>query len=154
VDFQLNLTSETVDHAYPGEPLCIEPTATCRRVLELLKEQNRGAALVCENDKLVGIFTERDALKLMASGADFEMAISEVMSPAPVALSAEASVGKAIAKMSHGGYRRLPLVDEAGKPVGLLKVSSILHYLVEHFPSTIYNLPPDPHHTPQKREGA
>jgi hypothetical protein len=38
--------------------------------------------------------------------------------------------------------------------VGLLKVRGIVHYLVEHFPKTIYNLPPEPSMVTQQREGA
>jgi hypothetical protein len=56
--------------------------------------------------------------------------------------------------MSFGGYRRLPIVDDKGRPTGLLKVPGILHYLVEHFPNVVYNLPPTPHHSTQEREGA
>jgi CBS domain-containing protein len=56
--------------------------------------------------------------------------------------------------MVSGGYRHLPVVDEEGRPVGVLSVKQIMHYLVEHFPSTVYNLPPDPRVVPQEREGA
>ena len=72
----------------------------------------------------------------------------------PVTVKAGDSVGKAIAKMSFGGYRRLPIVNDQGAAVGLLKVSGILHYLVEHFPEVVYTLPPKPHHMHKEREGA
>ena len=55
--------------------------------------------------------------------------------------------------MEEGGYRHLPVVDERG-PVGVLSVKRIVHYLVEHFPTTVYNLPPDPAVVPQQAEGA
>jgi branched-chain amino acid transport system substrate-binding protein len=48
----------------------------------------------------------------------------------------------------------LPIVDELGRPTGILTVQGIMHYLVEHFPAAIYNLPPVPHHSFQQREGA
>jgi hypothetical protein len=56
--------------------------------------------------------------------------------------------------MDEGGYRHLPVVDEGGRPVGVLSVKRIVHYLVEHFPTTVYNLPPNPGAVPQEREGA
>ena len=71
-----------------------------------------------------------------------------------MALSEQDTLGAAITKMAHGGYRRLPIVDAEGRPVGFLKVGSILHFLVDHFPSTVYNLPPKPHHSTEAREGA
>lgn len=63
-------------------------------------------------------------------------------------------VERAIREMWRGGYRHLPVVDEQGRPVGVLPVANVLHYLVEHFPHYIYNLPPVPHHSLQRREGA
>ena len=63
-------------------------------------------------------------------------------------------IGAAVRRMEEGGYRHLPVVDDVGRPVGVLSVKRIVHYLVEHFPATIYNLPPDPGVIPQEREGA
>ena len=65
--------------------------------------------------KLAGIFTERDALAMMASGADLDVPIESVMVPNPVSISSEETVGAAIRKMAAGGYRRLPLIDAQGQ---------------------------------------
>ena len=154
MDFQLNLSTETVEHSFPSEPLCVSPETTVRDALRQMKDQNNAAVLICRDKALVGIFTERDALKMMAKAADFDVPITDVMTRNPISLSRRGSVGAAIAKMAQGGYRRLPIVDDQGHPQGLLKVEGILHYLVEHFPSVIYNLPPEPHHATQSREGA
>ncbi len=110
--------------------------------------------LICEGPKLVGIFTERDALKLMASDDDLSTPIRDVMSSPPRTVPTTATVGDAIRVMSDGGYRHLPIVDAANKPVGVIAVHGIVHYLVDHFPATIYNLPPNPKDAPREREGA
>jgi CBS domain-containing protein len=154
VSFHLHLDSETVDHAHPSEPLCVEPQLAVRDVLRRMKDQSREAVLVCRDGVLVGIFTERDVLRLLAAGADFDVPVQQVMSNKPETISVRETVGSAISKMSTGGFRHLPIVDQLGRPVGLLQVSTILHYLVEHFPKFIYNLPPKPHHATQQREGA
>jgi CBS domain-containing protein len=154
VDFHLHLSSETAERAHPAVPLCVESHTTIRAALVLMKEKNRGAVLVCFQGRLAGIFTERDALRCMAQARDLDVPIQQVMSEAPTSLSSSDAVGTAIAKMAEGGYRRLPIVDSEGRPTGILKVSGILNYLVEHFPKVIYNLPPKPEHTTQHREGA
>ena len=64
------------------------------------------------------------------------------------------AVAKAISMMSKGGYRRLPIVDEQGRPKGIVTAEGIMRYLAEHIPTVIYNLPPEPHHATQEREGA
>jgi CBS domain-containing protein len=166
VDFQLNLDAETVAKAHPREPSCVEPTATVREVLALMKEKKAGSVLVCDQERrLVGVFTERDALRLMAAGfpnaasngkdlAGLDTPIERVMTARPTTLAATDTVGKAITMMSAGGYRRLPITDESGKAVGVVDAAGILHYLAEHFPNVVFTLPPAPHHTTQTREGA
>ena len=156
MDLQQNLSSETVGHAHPApaEPVSFETTTTVREVLHRLKELRTGAALICRDGILVGVFTERDGLKLLAQGADLDMPIEQVMTRDPITVSQDTTVADAIAQMSSGGYRRMPIVDQDGRPTGLLKVAGILHYLVQHFPNIVYTLPPQPHHATQEREGA
>lgn len=154
MDFRLDLETETIAQVYSADPLCVAPDMSIREVLELLRARSRGCVLICREGKLVGIFTERDALRLMAAGDNLERFVEDVMIRQPVTVREGASVSEAIHKMSAGGYRRLPVVDQQDQPIGVLNVSGILHYFVEHFPSVIYNLPPDPHHAMQEREGA
>jgi CBS domain-containing protein len=154
VDFQLHLETETVEHCYPAKPLCAAPDDSIRSVLRLLKEARTGAAMVCIDGKLLGIFTERDALRLLADGANLDAPVANVMIKNPVTVRPSDTVGHAITLMSAGGFRRVPIVDAAGKIQGVLKVSGLLHYLVEHFPKVVYTLPPEPHHKTVTREGA
>ena len=154
MDFQLSLHSETVAAAHPDGPLATAADASIASVMQLLKMQRSGAVLVCDKDKLVGVFTERDALKLMRQRADLLRPVREVMSANPVTVSPKSSVGEAITRMSAGGYRHLPIVDENGQASGIVAVRGLVHYLVEHFPATIYNLSPQPDTAPARREGA
>ena len=73
---------------------------------------------------------------------------SEESAPEPHALAT------AIAKMARGGFRQLPIVDDRKCKCKVMKVSGVLHYLVEQFPELVYNLPPEPHQRTQQREGA
>ena len=154
MDFQLSLLSDTVTSANPDGPLATTADASIASVMQLLKMQRTGAGLVYEGDNLVGIFTERDALMLMRQRADLSRPVREVMSRSPVTVSPKSTVGEAIRQMSSGGYRHLPIVDEFGQATGVIAVRGIVHYLVEHFPATIYNLPPTPEAAPAEREGA
>jgi CBS domain-containing protein len=154
VDFQLSLESEGVGSAYPDQPLAAAASDSVGQVMQLLRAQRTGAMLICEGPKLVGIFTERDALKFMARGADLTVPVRDVMSSPPVSIPASATVAEAIKVMAEGAFRHLPVVEADGQPSGVLAVHGIVHYLVEHFPETVYNLPPDPSAKPREREGA
>ncbi len=137
-----DLRSETVRQAGPFPPVRITPDFPVRSALELLRDIGRGAILVCRDGLLVGIFTERDALRLLASGGDLDSTIESVMTHNPVTVRETDSVETAISRMSTNGYRRLPIVDSQGRPTGLLDVSGVIHWLVDHFSSAVYNLPP------------
>ena len=154
MDFQLNLESETVKQVSSPNPPCVDVGDSVGKVLDVMKQEQRAAVLVCRDGILAGIFTERDALKLILPGADLDAAIETVMTADPETLTDGDTVGAAIAKMARGGYRRIPIVDTDGRPQGFVKVRTILHHLVQHFPSIVYNLPPAPHHTTETREGA
>ena len=154
MSFALKLDTETVERAFPGEALILPSGTSIRDVFAQLRTRNSGVAAVCDDGVLVGIFTERDALRLLAAGTDVDQPVSAVMTRNPTTLRKSDSVSKAMSLMSSGGYRQLPIVDDENRPVSVLKAAGILHYLVEHFPKIIYNLPPEPHHSPQRREGA
>ena len=154
MDVHLTLDSDTVEQVATSEALCIDVDATVRETLHAMKAKRQGAVLVCQGEKLAGIFTERDALKLMEPGANLDLAVGQVMTANPETIADSETVGDAIKKMSRGGYRRLPMVDPDGRPKGFVTVSGILHYVVGHFPAVVYNLPPNPHHSTQTREGA
>lgn len=152
--FHLNIDGDTVRETHAAPPLYVQQHDTIRHVLELLKSNKTGSAFVLTDGKLAGIFTERDALRVMAEGGDLTAEVSTRMVANPVTVSESDSIGVAVRKMSNGGYRRLPVVDEKGQPTGAVKASGVLRYLVEHFPESIYNLPPAPNNASKEREGA
>lgn len=154
MNFHLQLDRETVGTVNPGDPLSVTPDTSIRQAIAFMQEAKSGSLLVCRDDKLCGIFTERDVLRIVAAGKDLDATVEQFMTTEPVTISAAETVGKAIQNMSQGGYRRLPIVDNDGTAVGVVKVSHILRHLVEHFPEAVYNLPPSPNPTTQEREGA
>ncbi len=154
LNLQTNIETDLVSRSEPGEPWIVAPHQSIGEVLRFMRGRSTGGVLVCQDMKLVGVFTERDALKIMAEGTDLSAPIESVMIHPAVTVLADDSVSKAVVEMARGGYRRLPVVDSNGCPLSVVRVSGIMQYLVEHFPQTIYNLPPQPKAAPQNREGA
>ncbi|MEQ8209014.1 MAG: CBS domain-containing protein [Lacipirellulaceae bacterium] len=160
MSFHLSLSADTVTAAYPDEPLLVSPETTIREVLQLMRTQRGGSVLVCDDSGVIGIYTERDALASISAAANgqedskLDRSVTEVMTASPVSVSTKTTVEEAITKMSEGGYRNLPVLSETNQPEGVIAVRGIVHYLVDHFPNTIYNLPPQPGRSPAEREGA
>jgi CBS domain-containing protein len=154
----LSLSTDVVTQAYPDQPLAVSVEATVGEVVGLMKAQRSSCVLICGSGdcqgQVEGIFTERDALRWMAEGGSPQMSIREAMTAKPEVLHSKNTVGTAIEIMAEGGYRHLPIVDDDGTPLGVAAARGIVHYLVDHFPQTIYTLPPEPGKTYADREGA
>jgi CBS domain-containing protein len=150
-----NLKVESVARLQPTPPLCLRPADPVADAVALMRQHQVGCVLVCRDDELVGIFTERDLMRrVLAAGESLDMTLAQCMTRNPIVVQLSESIGAAVRRMEEGGYRHLPVVDVLGRPLGVLSVKRIVHYLVEHFPSTIYCLPPDPTLFPREREGA
>jgi CBS domain-containing protein len=150
-----NLKVESVSRLSPTPPRRIAPEQTVAEAVVLMRQHRVGCVLVCRGETLVGIFTERDLMRrVLAAGEAFSLPVSAVMTPSPVVVGPKEPIGAAVKRMEQGGYRHLPVVDGTGRPVGVLSVKRIVHYLAEHFPATVYNQPPDPNVFPQEAEGA
>jgi CBS domain-containing protein len=155
MDLARNLKIDSVSRLNPTAPLHVSPEQTVAEAVKLMRKEQVGCLLVCNDDRIVGLFTERDLMqRVMANGRSLTLPVQEVMTPNPVMVHPKDPIAVAIRRMEEGGYRHLPVVNEKGQPVGVLSVKRILNYLVEHFPATIYNLPPDPRVVPLKPEGA
>lgn len=136
--------------------ICVTPGTSVRAAIDRMNQQRVGCVLVEENGKLLGIFTERDVLtKVVAADVNIDQArVDTVMTPDPDSLSPDDRVSYALNKMSAGGFRRIPLVDETGRPVGVVSMRNVVDYMVDLFPSEVLNLPPEPRQGPHAREGA
>jgi CBS domain-containing protein len=88
----------------------------------LMKKTGKGALLVLENHKLIGIFTERDALfRVIAARRDpATTTIADVMTPHPQTIHPDEPFLNAMRVMHEGGFRHLPVVEQ-GRPLGVVR---------------------------------
>ncbi|MCG8448145.1 MAG: CBS domain-containing protein [Pirellulales bacterium] len=114
----------------PKKPFAVSPDTPIREVLDQMVNESFGCVMIVENDSLLGIFSEHDALmKLNTDIAHFaERPISSVMTPNPITLELHDRIAFALHKMHVGGYRHLPILEQ-GKLVGVISIRDILNYL-------------------------
>lgn len=149
------LTATKVSEISVAEPPILKPTDTVAAAARKMRGASHGSAIICdESGKLIGIFTERDLLRLIDSGSTLETPLSEAMTRDPKTLTTEDTLFDATRSMDEGGYRRLPVVDADGAPAGIVDTKTISHFLVEHFPQAIYNQASHSQLIAKEREGA
>ncbi len=132
----------------------VSPETSLGEIYRILEERRHGAVLVSEEDRVLGIFTERDMLYRTALEAvDPSTPIRDLMTPDPVTLTKDQRLADAIRTMVEGGYRHLPVVDKKGREAGLLSTRVVLSFIADHFPEEVLNLPPRLHQQMQQPEG-
>jgi CBS domain-containing protein len=134
-----------------------EPSATVRQAIEIMQRERIGCILVVDQDRLMGVFTERDVLtKVAAQEVDIDRRrVDELMTPDPECLGIDNELVYALNQMSVSGYRHIPLVDNQGRQTGVVSMRDIIDYLASLFPQEVLNLPPSPTlGIPRSPEGA
>ena len=122
--------------------------AALGEVVDAMHAHRRGAVLVEDDGALVGIFTERDLLGRVDHGDPGWPArrVREVMTRQPLVVRADDTLADALRRMLETRRRHLPIVDAAGRALGLLSIRDLLAHVAVRFPDELINLPPDPTH--------
>ena len=108
-------------------PIGAAKTTTVVEAARLMKQQNIGALLVLDSSRLIGIFTERDALfRVLAAGRDPNATpLGDVMTAQPQTIGPDEPFLHALRIMYEGKFRHLPVV-EFGRPLGMVSVRDAL----------------------------
>lgn len=118
-----------ISNIIAGRPLVSGTTdMTVRAACRLMAEKKIGALLLVDNNRIAGIFTERDALnKVLAGGLDPDSTpVSLVMVKDPQTIRADKPLGYALQFMADGGFRHVPVIDDDGTPLGMVSARDAL----------------------------
>jgi CBS domain-containing protein len=116
--------------------LVLSPETTVGVAAEVMAQKKAGAVMVVEHERLVGIFTERDAVfRVIARGLDARTTrLADVMTANPQTVGPKASYGYALIMMQESGFRNAPVVEN-GKPIGIVTSRSAMDPELEQFVS-------------------
>jgi CBS domain-containing protein len=114
--------------------LTAPPESTVSTAAQLMASRNVGAVLVVEDERLVGIFTERDVVfRVVALGLDpVDTTLASVMTSEPKTLGPKKSYGHAMLLMHEGGFRHVPVVEE-NRLVGIVSSRNAMDPDLEEF---------------------
>jgi CBS domain-containing protein len=94
------------------DPLLMRGSETIQQACKAMQDRHVGSVLVVDDrEHLIGIFTGRDAVKLLAKGQGGNVALAEAMTPDPVTTTPDHKAIEALRAMSDGGFRHVPVVE-------------------------------------------
>jgi CBS domain-containing protein len=120
-----------VSHMMHKGAECAAPDETLQQIAKMMRDYDVGAIPVCQGDKTIGIVTDRDlAIRALADGNDpAKLTAKDVMSTNVVYCRDVEEAEDAIRIMEENQIRRLPVLDEAERLVGMVCLGDISHAL-------------------------
>ena len=112
-----------------ARPHTIDPSTAVADAIRLMHEETTDCLLVCEDGRRGGLFTDRDAVVRGAGKRLEAFAVRDFMTPDPVVLRHEDTLAVAVHKMAVGEFRHIPIVDEAGSPVGVVAAADVFRHI-------------------------
>ena len=119
-----------VSSVMSGRVISVAPDETVRSAITRMTEAEVGSVAVCDGSQLVGIFTERDVLRLAAEYGFQERRVDEVMTRNPITVGPDVHVADAARLMGERRIRHLPVV-EGENLVGMVAIRDVMRTLVE-----------------------
>ena len=117
---------KSIQEAMTSNPTTVKPTTTAQEAARTMKSEDVGSLPIVQGDKLVGVITDRDlAIRIIADGKPIDTPVADVASKDVVTVDPQQSVEEAARLMASNQVRRLPVVEEDGKLVGILAQADI-----------------------------
>lgn len=118
---------ETVADVMTANPKTLEEDATLLEAAQLMRREDIGDVLLTKDGRCTGIVTDRDiVVRAVAKGKlPDETKLIEVASEEVVTLSPSDAVAQAVAQMRDKAIRRVPVVDDDGRPVGIVSIGDL-----------------------------
>ena len=105
----------------------VSPDTTIGDAARRMVARDTGAAVVMEEDELVGLISERDLMRAIPDGCSAETPVSERMSRNVMTASPRTSVAEAMAIMIEGRFRHLPVVEN-GRVLGMVSMRDLMSW--------------------------
>lgn len=128
LSFHGRLLGEHLEDLGAPAPITVAPDTTLDVTIARMHGSGVDCVLVVEDGRLVGIFTDRDAVVRVAGMRLDTIRVSDFMTPDPVVLRHDDPIAVAIHKMAVGGFRHIPIVED-GRPTGVVTARDVFHHL-------------------------
>ena len=117
---------KTIQEAMTSNPTTVSPDTSAADAAQIMKSEDIGSLPIVQDDKLFGVVTDRDiAIRIVAEGRSADTPVGEIASKDIVTVDPQQSIDEAARLMAEQQVRRLPVVEEDGRIVGILAQADI-----------------------------
>jgi len=108
------------------EPKSVSSTTSIREAVQIMYRENIGSVVITDPEgRVLGIFTERDLVRVIAEGVSLDSSIAGVMTRNPVVVYEDEPVSRAVILMAERRIRHLPVINRKGLLVGMVTARDI-----------------------------
>jgi len=120
---------------------CISPEATVFEAIQMMADKNIGAVLVTENEKLLGILTERDYTRKVAlkGKSSKQTPVKEILAAECIQVTPAHTVEECMRLMTAHRVRHLPVLN-GGQILGIVSIGDLVNWIISAQNSTIHQL--------------
>ena len=116
-----------VKHVMLTNVITASPNMTVKETIKTLYDKHIGCVVAIDEDKkCIGIFTERDAIRLVAKNVQLDQPLEKVMTKNVVTVTEDSSINEVRRIICSHRIRHMPVVNQKGKLVGLLSVRAVI----------------------------
>jgi CBS domain-containing protein len=121
------MAQQSVRDTMSANPQAVSPDQPVIEAARLMRSEDVGSLPVVEGERLVGVLTDRDiTLRVVAEGKDSNAtSVGDVLSSDPVTVTPDEGLDEALAKMARHQVRRLPVVEDDRRLVGVLAQADV-----------------------------
>jgi CBS domain-containing protein len=118
---------KSIQDVMTSQPTTVEPGTSIVEAARIMRREDTGIVPVVEGEKLVGTLTDRDiVVRLVAEGRDAQSStVKEVASTELVTIDPQQELDEALRLMASHQVRRLPVVEEDGRLVGIVSQADV-----------------------------
>ncbi len=119
----------------------VGPDVSVTECVRTMTSEKLGALIIMDGQRLIGIFTERDAMnKVLAAGRDpLKTKVSEVMTKNPYSIPPTTTVGEAMTIVTNRRFRHLPIVEN-GKVLAVISSGDLTHWMMQDKTGSVQQL--------------
>ncbi len=124
----------------------LDQNSSIEKAIKQMSEKEITSIIVTENNKLIGIVTEKDFFKkVLGQNLDIKKnTLQKIMTKDPVTLHANDSIAYILTNMKLGGYQHIPILDSDDAPISVITIREVIDYVVDFFPKELINISSTP----------